>query len=78
MPSPTRNKEGKEKTQKIYLDDEIKMVFVRTFRRVFSKIMRGTVSESDLMKAKIDKLQKEMDSMLDSAIKNPGLGKVLV
>lgn len=65
-----------EEARKIYLDDEIKKIFVRTFKRVFSKIMRGTVSESDLMKAEIDKLQKEMDSMLDSVMKNPDLGKV--
>ncbi len=66
-----------EGARKIYLDGEIKRIFVRAFKRVFSKIMRGTVSESDLMRAEIDKLQKEIDSILDSVIKNPGLGKIL-
>lgn len=66
-----------DEAKKIYGDDELKGIFVRTFRRVFTKIMRGTVSKVESMKTELERLEKKKDSYLDSVAENPSLGKML-
>ena len=61
-----------EEARKVYRDDELKRLFVKTFARVFSKIIKGSVDERPLIDLEIEKTEKRKRKILDAIIESPG------
>lgn len=66
-----------DESMNLYRDEDLKRLFVSTFTKVFSKIMKGTVDERSALEARIRRLEDQKRKALDAIIMNPEIGNEL-
>ena len=66
-----------EEARIFYRDEDLKRLFVSTFTKVFSKIMKGSVDERALLDVEIEKLENKKRKVLDAIVANPEISEDL-
>ena len=61
--------------RKIYADEALQKLFIKTFTAVFTKIMRGTVDQQAAMENEISKLEERRKGALIAIADNPSLAR---
>ena len=62
-----------DESRKLYEDESLRSLFIKTFTAVFSKIMRGTVDKQASMENEISKLEERKRGALIAIADNPSL-----